>query len=93
MFNFFSNKNFKNFFNDILRDSQSKKTSLTRILAILLFIVVIWFHYEAIKLMVQKKEVDHALLLEDFTFISALIMQKNYINRNIIDKKEEEPIV
>ena len=43
--------------------------------------------------MVDKKEVDHALLLEDFAFISALIMQKNYINRNVKDQQEEEPVV
>ena len=73
---------FSKFINDLLRDSNSKKTSLTRLLAILLFFVVIWFHIEAISIMVSKKEIDHALLFEDFAFISALIMHKNYINRN-----------
>jgi hypothetical protein len=32
--------------------------------------------------MFEKKEVDHTLVLEDFAFISALLMHKNYINRN-----------
>lgn len=73
---------FSKFINDLLRDSNSKKTSLTRILAILLFFVVLWFHIEAISIMVAKNEIDHALLFEDFAFISALIMHKNYINRN-----------
>lgn len=78
---------FSKFINDLLRDSNSKKTSLTRILAIVLFFIVIWFHVEAISIMVEKKEIDHALVFEDFAFISALIMHKNYINRNT---KEEQ---
>jgi len=78
---------FSKFINDLLRDSNSKKTSLTRILAIMLFFIVIWFHIEAISIMVSKQEIDHALIFEDFAFISALIMHKNYINRN---SKEEQ---
>jgi hypothetical protein len=39
--------------------------------------------------MVKKNEIDHALLLEDFAFISALIMQKNYINRNLKEDNEQ----
>ena len=82
MFGLFSNPRFIKIMHDLFRDSNSKKTSLTRILAIMLFFVVIWFHIEAISIMVEKKEIDHALVFEDFAFISALIMQKNYINRN-----------
>ena len=82
MFGLFSNPRFIKITHDLFRDSNSKKTSLTRILAIMLFFVVIWFHIEAISIMVEKKEIDHALVFEDFAFISALIMQKNYINRN-----------
>jgi formate hydrogenlyase subunit 4 len=81
MFGLFSNPRFIKFGNDLFRDSNSKKISLTRILAVLLFFIVLWFHIEAISIMVEKKETDHALLLEDLAFISALIMQKNYINR------------
>jgi formate hydrogenlyase subunit 4 len=88
MFSFFSNPRFIKIINDLFRDSNSKKTSLTRILAILLFFIVIWFHVEAISIMVEKKEIDHALIFEDFAFISALIMHKNYINRN---NKETTP--
>lgn len=91
MFNLFSNPRFIKIINDLFRDSNSKKTSLTRILAILLFFVVIWFHIEAIGIMVQKKEIDHALLFEDFAFISALIMQKNYINRKYKEGAETTP--
>jgi len=82
MFGLFSNPRFIKIANDLFRDSNSKKTSLTRILAVTLFIVIIWFHIEAIVIMVEKKEVDHALVFEDFAFISALLMHKNYINRN-----------
>ena len=82
MFGLFSNPRFIKIIHDLFRDSNSKKTSLTRILAILLFFIVIWFHIEAISIMVEKKEIDHALIFEDFAFISALIMHKNYINRN-----------
>jgi hypothetical protein len=89
MFNFFKNPTFVKFTHDILRDSNSKKMSLTRILAIILFIPVLWFHVEAISIMVKKNEIDHALLLEDFAFISALIMQKNYINRNLKEDNEQ----
>jgi formate hydrogenlyase subunit 4 len=91
MFSLFSNPRFIKIINDLFRDSNSKKTSLTRILAILLFFIVIWFHIEAIIIMIDKKEIDHALLLEDFTFISALIMQKNYINRKNIEGAETTP--
>ena len=86
MFVLFSNPIFIKIIHDLFRDSNSKKTSLTRILAISLFFIVIWFHIEAISIMVEKKEIDHALVFEDFAFISALIMHKNYINRN---NKEE----
>jgi len=88
MFGLFSNPRFIKIINDLFRDSNSKKTSLTIILAIMLFFIVIWFHIEAISIMVEKKEIDHALLFEDFAFISALIMHKNYINRN---NKETTP--
>jgi hypothetical protein len=77
--------------NDLFRDSNSKKTSFSRLLAFLLFIVVLWFHVEAIRIMVEKKEIDHALLLEDFAFISAIIMQKNYINSKNIEGAEPTP--
>ena len=82
MFGLFSNPRFIKIIHDLFRDSNSKKTSLTRLLAIMLFFIVIWFHVEAIGIMVDKKEVDHALVFEDFAFISALLMHKNYINRN-----------
>jgi formate hydrogenlyase subunit 4 len=91
MFNFLSNPTFVKFINDLFRDSNSKKTSFSRILAFILFIMVLWFHIEAIKIMVEKKEIDHALLLEDFAFISAIIMQKNYINRKNIEGAETTP--
>jgi formate hydrogenlyase subunit 4 len=91
MFNFLSNQTFVKFINDLFRDSNSKKTSFSRILAFILFIMVLWFHIEAIKIMVEKKEIDHALLLEDFAFISAIIMQKNYINRKNIEGAETTP--
>jgi hypothetical protein len=93
MFKFFSNPRFIKFINDLFRDSNSKKTSFSRILAFLLFIVVIWFHVEAIRIMVGKKEIDHALLLEDFAFISAIIMQKNYINSKNIEGDSTVPPV
>jgi hypothetical protein len=93
MFNFFSNPTFKKFINDLFRDSNSKKFSLSRIIAFLLFIVVLWFHIEAIRIMVEKKEIDHALLLEDFAFISAIIMQKNYINGKNIEGDSTAPPV
>jgi hypothetical protein len=79
--------------NDLFRDSNSKKTSLSRILAFLLFGVVLWFHIEAIAIMIEKKEIDHALLLEDFAFISAIIMQKNYINSKNIEGNSTVPPV
>ena len=91
MFNFFSNPRFIKFINDLFRDSNSKKTSFSRLLAFLLFIMVLWFHVEAIKIMVEKKEIDHALLLEDFAFISAIIMQKNYINSKNIETGNDNP--
>jgi hypothetical protein len=55
------------------------------LIAIMLFLIVIYFHIIAISIMFEKKEVDHALLLEDFAFISAIIFQKNYINRNNVE--------
>jgi hypothetical protein len=82
MFTFFSNPRFIKIISDLFRDSNSKKISLTRILAVLLFVIVILFHIAAISIMIEKKETDHMLLIEDFAFISALIMHKNYINRN-----------
>ncbi len=91
MFNFFSNPTFAKIMNDLFRDSNSKKTSLSRILAFLLFGVVLWFHIEAIGIMVEKKEIDHALLLEDFAFISAIIMQKNYINSKNVEGANPTP--
>jgi hypothetical protein len=75
---------YKVFF-DSFRDSNSKKFSLSRFLAAALFVMVIWFHVKAIQIMIEKKEVDHALLLEDFAFISSIILHKNYINRNNIE--------
>ena len=93
MFNFFSNPKFIKFINDLFRDSNSKKTSFSRLLAFLLFIVVLWFHVEAIKIMIEKKEIDHALLLEDFAFISAIIMQKNYINSKNVEGDSTVPPV
>jgi hypothetical protein len=93
MFNFFSNPRFIKFINDLFRDSNSKKTSFSRLLAFLLFIMVLWFHIEAIRIMVEKKEIDHALLLEDFAFISAIIMQKNYINSKNIEGDSTTPPV
>jgi hypothetical protein len=75
---------YKVFF-DLFRDSNSKKYSLSRFLAAILFVMVVWFHVKAIQIMFEKKEVDHALLLEDFAFISAIIFQKNYINRNNVE--------
>ncbi len=77
----------------MFRDSNSKKTSFSRLLAFLLFIMVLWFHVEAIKIMIEKKEIDHALLLEDFAFISAIIMQKNYINSKNIEGDSTVPPV
>ena len=90
MFGLFSNPRFIKITHDLFRDSNSKKTSLTRLLAIMLFFIVIWFHIEAISIMVAKKEIDHALVFEDFAFISALIMHKNYINRNSKEIKDTE---
>ena len=82
-------QNLKNkFINDLLKDSKNNKYSLTRMIAILLFSVIVVFHIYAIKIMVLKNEIDHALLLEDFAFLSALIMQKNYINRNNVNPIE-----
>jgi hypothetical protein len=82
MFALFSNPRFTKIINDLFRDSNSKKTSLTRLFAFILFLIVIYFHIIAISIMFEKKEVDHTLVLEDFAFISALLMHKNYINRN-----------
>ena len=93
MFNFFSNPRFIKFINDLFRDSNSKKTSFSRLLAFILFIMVLWFHVEAIRIMVEKKEIDHALLLEDFAFISAIVMQKNYINSKNIEGDSTVPPV
>jgi hypothetical protein len=70
---------------DSFRDSNSKKFSLSRFLAAILFIMVVMFHVKAIEIMFEKKEIDHTLLLEDFAFISAVIFQKNYINRNNVE--------
>jgi hypothetical protein len=81
------------FINDLFRDSNSKKTSFSRLLAFLLFIMVLWFHVEAIRIMIEKKEIDHALLLEDFAFISAIIMQKNYINSKNIEGDSTAPTI
>ena len=41
MFGLFSNPRFIKIINDLFRDSNSKKTSLTRLLAIMLFFIVI----------------------------------------------------
>jgi len=41
----------------------------------------------------EKKEIEHALLLEDFAFISALIMQKNFINSKNIEGNSTVPPV
>jgi hypothetical protein len=84
MFNSFVNFIHKILF-DSFRDSNSKKFSLSRFLAAILFVMVIWFHVKAIQIMVEKKEVDHTLLLEDFAFISSIIVHKNYINRNNVE--------
>lgn len=70
---------------DSFRDSNSKKFSLSRFLAAVLFVMVVWFHVKAIEIMFEKKEIDHTLLLEDFAFISSIIFHKNYINRNNIE--------
>lgn len=85
MFNFLSNSTFLKFHNDLLRDSNSKKFSLSRAMAFILFGMVILFHIKAFQIMVEKKEIDHTLLIEDFTFISAIIFHKNYINRNNVE--------
>jgi hypothetical protein len=93
MFNFLSNPTFVKIMNDLFRDSNSKKTSLSRILAVFLFVMVLWFHVDAIAIMVAKQEIDHTLLLEDFAFISAIIMQKNYINRKNVEGDSTIPPV
>jgi uncharacterized membrane-anchored protein len=99
MFNSFFNLLSKNafvkfiykLFFDSFRDSNSKKFSLSRFLAAALFVMVIWFHVKAIQIMVEKKEVDHTLLLEDFAFISSIIFHKNYINRNNVETGGDNP--
>jgi hypothetical protein len=95
LFNILSENAFVKFiykiFFDSFRDSNSKKFSLSRFLATFLFIMVIWFHVKAIQIMVEKKEVDHTLLLEDFAFISSIIFHKNYINRNNLETGGDNP--
>jgi len=93
MFNFLSNSTFLKFHNDLLRDSNSKKFSLSRAMAFILFGMVILFHIKAFAIMVEKKEIDHALLIEDFTFISAIIFHKNYINRKNVEGDSTVPPV
>lgn len=91
MFNFLLNSTFLKFHGDLLRDSNSKKFSLSRAMAFILFGMVILFHIKAFTIMVEKQEIDHALLIEDFTFISAIIFHKNYINRKNIEGAETTP--
>jgi formate hydrogenlyase subunit 4 len=77
------------FIDDVLKDSNSKKFSLTRILAIILFFMVLYIHFIAIDIMIEKQEIDHLLLIEDFTFIGSAIISKNYFNRNIPQKQTQ----
>ena len=83
-------KSFTSVSQDLFRDSNSKKISLTRILATIMFGMIIWIHVVAIGIMIEKKEVDHALLFEDFSFVGSILISKNYINRNNIEKKPEQ---
>jgi hypothetical protein len=76
---------------DSFRDSNSKKFSLSRFLAAALFVMVVQFHIKAIEIMFEKKEIDHALLLEDLAFISSIIFHKNYINRNNVETGNGNP--
>jgi hypothetical protein len=97
MFNLLLNNSFVGsllkFHNDLLRDSNSKKYSLSRAMAFILFGVVIFFHIKAIGIMIDKKEIDHSLLIEDFAFISAIIFHKNYINSKNIEGDSTVPPV
>jgi hypothetical protein len=94
MFTSFITSNFSNsikiFFQDLFRDSNSKKYSLSRFLAVALFVMVIWFHKAAIEIMIEKKEIDHTLLFEDFTFIGSIVVSKNFLNRKNIEKKIDD---
>lgn len=83
------------FIKDVFRDSTNNKFSLSRVLATILFFVVVLIHIIAIKIMIARNEIDHALLVEDFTFIGTIVIGKNYLNRNNVEIKsvKEEPKV
>jgi len=57
-----------------------------------MFGMIIWIHVVAISIMIEKKEIDHGLLFEDFSFVGSILISKNYLNRNNIERKKEDEV-
>jgi len=63
---------------DILRDKDSEKYSITKTIALISFILLIFIILIAIYIMIVNKEIDHFMVGELMFFILTLLGFKNF---------------
>lgn len=74
---------------DVLKDSGNDKYSLTKITTTLFVVMLLFMDFISIQIMLEEKEVDHFLIIENFTFVATLLGFKNY--RKEFSIKDKEP--
>lgn len=80
--------------NDILRDKDSTKYSVTKTIALSSFILLSIIIVTALYIMIKNEEVDHFLIGELIFFILTLLgfknFRKNFTTKDNQEKKEAE---
>jgi hypothetical protein len=69
---------FSKLINDILRDKDSEKYSVTKTIAVISFIMLLIIIIMGIYIMIKKNEIDHFLVGELMFFILTLLGFKNF---------------
>lgn len=80
--------------NDILRDKDSTKYSVTKTIAVLSFILLGIIVTIAVYIMIMKQEIDHFLVGELMFFILTLLGFKNFkrSDYNVLNKDKIEKV-
>ena len=85
----------RNLFRDILRDTNSRKYSMTKVAAFTSLILLIAAVSSAIAVMIIEKEVDHILIGELIALLLTLLGFKNFRGNfnNYINAKNPEAVL
>lgn len=72
----------RNFFRDILRDTNSKKYSMTKTTGLVTLIILILASLTVLWIMIVEKKIDHFFIGELIALLLTLLGFKNFRNKN-----------